>query len=630
MTRRIAVIEKDKCNPQGCGGYLCIRVSPGNRMGNEVFVIGPDGKAQVNEEVCTDAESITVKKCPFGAIHMVKLPEKLTDKPIHRFGADGFSLFSLPVPLFGQVNGILGINGIGKSTAVKVIAQLLKPNFGITAAGETEETQKESINKLIQMFRGSEAQVFFEKVRDRRIKVSMKPQAVDAIPKTFKGTAKELLQKVCGDGKKIDAAAAELELSDVLETDISKVSGGELQRIAIAAAVLKDKGATNVYLFDEPTSYLDIKQRIKVSNFLRKLAKPETAVVAVEHDLIVLDYLADSVHIMYGEAGAYGVASKPRPTRNAINAYLEGYLKDENMRFRQHGIKFESKPPKKTISKESLVKWDNLSKKLGKFHFTAAAGDLPKKHVIGVLGENGLGKTSFVKLLAGEIKPDTGSIHIGMRPMVQVGSSRLHNPADAGFVHSANGGIVSANIRISYKPQYIHSGEFGDKQVTDILTKAQNDSQLMARLEIEPLLLKKIAELSGGELQRVMIAKCLAEDADLYLLDEPAAYLDAEQRIAVSKLLRERMDMHGKTALVVDHDLLLIDYVSDMLMVFEGEPAIKGEAKGPFSMEDGMNSFLRSLNVTLRRDKDSNRPRINSPDSRLDREQKAEGKYYYS
>ncbi|MBI2550538.1 ATP-binding cassette domain-containing protein [Candidatus Woesearchaeota archaeon] len=308
------------------------------------------------------------------------------------------------------------------------------------------------------------------------------------------------------------------------------------------------------------------------------------------------------------------MASKPRPTRNAINAYLEGYLKDENMRFRSHGIKFESKPPKKAISKESLVKWGNISKKLGKFHFTAEAGDLPKKHVIGVLGENGLGKTSFVKLLAGEIKPDTGSIHVGMRPMV----------------HSANGGIVSANIRISYKPQYIHSGEFGDKQVTDILAKAQNDSQLMARLEIEPLLLKKVAELSGGELQRVMIARCLGEEADLYLLDEPAAYLDAEQRIVVSKLLRERMDLHGKTALVVDHDLLLIDYVSDMLMVFQGEPAIKGEAKGPFSMEDGMNSFLRSLNITLRRDKDSNRPRINSPESRLDREQKAEGKYYYS
>lgn len=593
--RRIAVIEKGKCNPQGCGGYLCIRVSPGNRMGKEVFVVGPDGKAQVNEDVCTDAESITVKKCPFGAIHMVKLPEKLTERPVHRFGIDGFSLFGLPVPLFGQVNGILGINGIGKSTAVKVIAQMLQPNFGLAAAGKAG-SEKKPADKLIQMFKGSEAQLFFEKVRDGKITVSVKPQAVDAIPKTFKGTAQQLLHSVCSDGKKVAAVAEELGVGDVLETDISKVSGGELQRIAIAAAVLKNDA--NVYFFDEPTSYLDIKQRIKASQFIRKLARPETAVVAVEHDLIIMDYLADSVHIMYGEAGAYGTSAQPKPARAAINTYLLGYLREDNMRFRQHEIKFEAKPPQKIIGKECLVKWDGISKKLGKFNLTAAAGELPKKHVIGVLGENGLGKTSFVKILAGEIKPDSGS--------------------------------MSVNVKISYKPQYIHETEKANEQATNILAKAQNDSQLMARLELEPLLLKKVSELSGGELQRVMIAKCLAEDADLYLLDEPSAYLDVEQRIAVSKLLRERIDMHGKTALVVDHDLLLIDYVADMIMVFEGQPAAAGEAHGPFTMEEGMNHFLKSLNITLRRDKDSNRPRINSPGSRLEREQKAEGRYYYS
>ncbi|HLD97494.1 MAG TPA: ATP-binding cassette domain-containing protein, partial [Candidatus Nanoarchaeia archaeon] len=265
MQRRIAVIEKEKCNPQGCGGYLCIRVSPGNRMGKEVFVTGPDGKAHVNEEVCTDAESITVKKCPFGAIHMVKLPEKLTDKPIHRFGKDGFSLFSLPVPIFGQVNGILGINGIGKSTAVKIVAQLLQPNFGIAAAATTagkEDKGKGDIAKLIQMFKGSQAQLFFEKVKEGNIRVSFKPQAVDAIPKTFKGTAQQLLRKLCSDDKKIASVAEELGISNVLETGVSQVSGGELQRIAIAAAVLKDNEKTNVYIFDEPTSYLDIKQRI--------------------------------------------------------------------------------------------------------------------------------------------------------------------------------------------------------------------------------------------------------------------------------------------------------------------------------------------------------------------------------
>ncbi len=590
--KRIAVIEKEKCNPQGCGGYLCIRVSPGNRMGNEVFVIGPDGKAQVNEDVCTDAESITVKKCPFGAIHMVKLPEELTDKPIHRFGIDGFSLFSLPVPLFGQVNGILGVNGIGKSSAVKIVAQMLKPNFG-----NPQEAPKDAIGKLIQLFKGSEAQAFFEKVKDGRIKVSVKPQAVDAIPKSFTGTARQLLSRVCNDKSKITNVSDELGIPDALDTDLDKISGGELQRVAIAAAVLKEDGS-NVFIFDEPTSYLDIKQRINAAKFIRAISSQEKAIMVVEHDLIILDYLADTVHIMYGEAGAYGIASKPRPTRNAINTYLEGYLRDENMRFRQNEIKFESKPAKKIAGKEALVSWSNVSKKLGKFQMTAEAGEIPKKHVIGVLGENGTGKTSFVRMLAGEIKADKGEI--------------------------------SANIAVSYKPQYIHSAHRSDELVTDILSRAQHDAQLMARLTIEPLLLKKVSDLSGGELQRVMIAKCLAEDADLYLIDEPSAYLDVEQRIAVSKTIRERMDLSGKAALVVDHDLLVIDYVSDLLMVFTGQPAISGHVNGPFNMEEGMNSFLKSLDITLRRDKDSKRPRINSPDSRLDREQKTEGRYYYS
>jgi ATP-binding cassette, sub-family E, member 1 len=593
--RRIAVIEKEKCNPTGCGGYLCIRVSPGNRMGKEVFVKGPDGKAQVNEDVCTDAESITVKKCPFAAIHMIQLPDKLTSMPTHRYGKDGFVLYKLPVPLFGQVTGILGVNGVGKSTAVKVIAQILDPNFGL---GDKKVGKKESLDKLIQMFKGTEAQVFFEKIRDGKIKIAYKPQAVDAIPKTFKGSVKKLLEEVRSDDGKINEIAEDLEISNVLDTAIDKVSGGELQRVAIAASVLKDPVGTNVYVFDEPTSYLDIKQRIKISKFIRRLAGPEKAIMAVEHDLIILDYLTDSVDIMYGEAGAYGVVSKHKPTRTAINTYLSGYIRDENMRFRDHEIKFEAKPPKKIINKESIVEWEDVEAKLGKFKLTANSGGLPKKHVIGVLGENGVGKTSFVKLLTGEIKSDKGK--------------------------------VSSKVSISYKPQYIHNEQNAEVIVSNLLGRALADPQLMLGLDLQPLLMKKVSELSGGELQRVMVARCLGEDADLFLLDEPSAYLDIEQRMAVSKLIRERMDVSGRTALVIDHDLLVIDYISDMLMVFEGEPAKSGEVHGPFKMEEGMNKFLSGLDITLRRDKDSQRPRINSHDSRLDREQKSTGKFYYS
>ena len=136
-------------------------------------------------------------------------------------------------------------------------------------------------------------------------------------------------------------------------------------------------------------------------------------------------------------------------------------------------------------------------------------------------------------------------------------------------------------------------------------------------------------ELSGGELQRVVTAGCLAKDSDLYLLDEPSAYLDVEQRLKVSKVIKDFMELKGKSALIVDHDLLFLGYLSDKLMVFEGTPSENGIVKGPFLMEEGMNIFLKKLNITLRRDKESLMPRINKEGSVLDREQKEDNKYYY-
>ena len=126
------------------------------------------------------------------------------------------------------------------------------------------------------------------------------------------------------------------------------------------------------------------------------------------------------------------------------------------------------------------------------------------------------------------------------------------------------------------------------------------------------------------------IAECLARDADLYLLDEPSAYLDVEQRLKVSKIIKDMMQIRKATALVVDHDLLFIDYLSNELIVFQGIPAVKGEIKGPMSMEDGMNLFLKDLKITFRRDEESHRPRTNKLESQMDSEQKRKGKLYYS
>ncbi|MBD3314085.1 ribosome biogenesis/translation initiation ATPase RLI [Candidatus Woesearchaeota archaeon] len=584
---RIAVIEKEKCHPMACGGYLCIRVCPVNRTGQDCIVKGEDTKASINTEFCTGC-GICPKKCPFDAIHIVNLPEALEKDPIHRYGENGFHLYSLPTPMFGKVVGVLGVNGIGKSTAIKILAGVMNPNLG------KEKEDEAGYDELIRYFKGTEAQNFFEKVRDGKIRISYKPQQVELIPKSFNGNVRELLSKVDEKGS-MEEIADLLDLREFLETDISKISGGELQRVAIAATVLKD---ANMYIFDEPTSFLDIKQRIKVSKFIRKLADEDTAVIVVEHDLIILDFMADLVNIMYGEKGAYGIVSLPKPTKAGINVFLEGYLKEDNIRFRDSQIKFSPRQAGKDVEKPALISWKGISKRMGDFHLSAEQGELKKRDVCGILGENGIGKTTFARILAGVVEKDSGE--------------------------------MDDTIKVSYKPQYLESEseEPVASYLQDAVVKFEN--QLIRPLNLNNLFDKKLSELSGGELQKVSIARCLSQDADLYLLDEPSAYLDVEQRLLISKIMRDIMEVNLKSCLVVDHDLLFIDYLSDDIIVFDGEPAKHGEVKGPFPMSDGMNSFLSGLNITMRRDAESNRPRINKPESQMDRKQKSEGKLYYS
>jgi ATP-binding cassette subfamily E protein 1 len=141
---------------------------------------------------------------------------------------------------------------------------------------------------------------------------------------------------------------------------------------------------------------------------------------------------------------------------------------------------------------------------------------------------------------------------------------------------------------------------------------------------------KEVNTLSGGELQRVAITACLAAEADMYLFDEPSAYLDSNQRMNAARTIRRMMEKTGRSGMIVDHDIYFLDMVSDSMMVFGGEPGHHGIGEGPLDMRDGMNKFLSAVDITFRRDADTNRPRINKPDSRLDREQKSKGEYYYA
>ena len=510
------------------------------------------------------------------------MPQELKTKIIHQYSKNGFILYRLPTPVFGKVTGIIGKNGIGKTTALNILANILKPNLG--------NLEKESsYDDLIKFFKGTESQIFFEKLKNNEIIVSYKPQKVDYIPLNYKGKVIDLLKKV-DEKNQLNEISKILQIDNILNNNINTLSGGELQRVAIAATSLKK---ANLYIFDEPSSYLDIKQRLNVAKFIRSLANENTAILVVEHDLIILDYLADLIYIMYGKESCYGICSQVKTAKPGINTYLEGYLKEENIKFRDKKIQFLVKPPIRKTAKVELNSWSKLTKKLGYFNLEISPGIINENEVIGILGENAIGKTTFIKLLAGVLNIDSGKIQ--------------------------------KKLKISYKPQYIQAN---NELVQNILKNIKKE--IILHLDLNDLAFKKVNELSGGELQKLSIASCLSQKADLYLLDEPSAFLDVEQRLIISKLIRDQMELNNTTALIVDHDIVFLDYISSKLLIFSGIPGKQGFTSGPFDVENGMNLFLKELHITMRKDPETNRPRINKLNSQLDRLQKSKGNLYYT
>ena len=586
---RVAAVNRGRCQPKKCNSE-CIRYCPVMKNGTEVIEYGEDGKIIIHEELCTGC-GICVHKCPYGAISIINLPEELEEDLVHQYGENGFRLFRLPTPKKGQVVGILGQNGIGKTSAISILSGNLVPNLG-----RIEE--KTEWDWIIDKYAGTELGDYLKKVADGKIRAALKPQYVDKLPIAYKGKVGQLLKNV--EERDLDAVVQRLHMEETMEKNIGEISGGELQKVAIAATMLKD---ADIYFFDEPASYLDISQRLEIAKIIRELSE-EKIVVVVEHDLAILDFLSDLVHLMYGKQGAYGVMANPRPVRNAINIYLSGFLPEENIRFRDKEIKFHPHPPKDMKESFVLIRYGELKKRLGNFELITSEGQIHQGEVIGVVGPNATGKTTFVKMLAGVLDPDEG--------------------------------WISAEAKVSYKPQYIKPDFEGTvyELLLSTIEGFQDDNffkiEIAHPLRLKDLYEKEVQSLSGGELQRVAIALCLGRDADIYLLDEPSAYLDAEERMNASKVIKRVMDKSGKSAMVVDHDVYLIDMVSDRIMVFSGEPGVKGIGEGPFHMREGMNRFLKNVGITFRRDNDTKRPRINKLDSRLDREQKSKGEYYYS
>ncbi|XP_023227384.1 ATP-binding cassette sub-family E member 1 [Centruroides sculpturatus] len=590
---RIAIVNSDKCKPKRCK-QECKKSCPVVRMGKLCIEVTPNDKiAAISEELCIGC-GICVKKCPFEAISIINLPSNLEKDTTHRYSQNSFKLHRLPTPRPGEVLGLVGTNGIGKSTALKILAGKLKPNLG-------RYNEPPDWTEILTYFRGSELQNYFTKILEDDLKAIIKPQYVDQIPKAVKGSVQQLLDKK-DEMKNQDIVCEKLDLKNVRGRNVEDLSGGELQRFACAMVCIQ---RADIFMFDEPSSYLDVKQRLKAAQAIRSLIHPDKYIIVVEHDLSVLDYLSDFICCLYGVPGAYGVVTMPFSVREGINIFLDGFVPTENLRFRDTSLVFKvaETATEEEIKRMCRYEYPKMRKRLGDFELAVDPGTFTDSEIIVMLGENGTGKTTFIRMMAGRLKPDEG------------------------------GEVPSLNI--SYKPQKISPKSQGTvrqllhEKIRDAYIHPQFVADVMKPLQIDNIMDQEVQNLSGGELQRVALVLCLGKPADVYLVDEPSAYLDSEQRLVAAKVIK-RFILHAKkTGFVVEHDFIMATYLADRVIVFEGIPSVNTKANTPQTLLAGMNKFLELLNITFRRDPNNFRPRINKLNSVKDIEQKKGGNFFF-
>ena len=250
-----------------------------------------------------------------------------------------------------------------------------------------------------------------------------------------------------------------------------------------------------------------------------------------------------------------------------------------------------------------MYKYPKMKKTFGLFSIEVEEGQVKQSEIIMLLGQNGMGKTTLFKLLTGNMLPDDKSVEI-------------------------------PNLRVSYKPQTL-SPKFQGTVKELLYTKLGGNlnsplfkTEVIKPMDIESLLDYPVQNLSGGEIQRVAIVLCLAKECDIYLIDEPSAYLDSEKRVIASKVMKKWIMITKRSALVVEHDFIMATYLADKIICFEGEPARKATCTSPQTLITGMNKFLQMMDVTFRRDPTNFRPRINKHESQKYQEQKKAGNYF--
>lgn len=604
----------DRCRPQKCG-LPCKISCPVNKIDKKCIVVDTKSKrAEISEQLCIGC-NICVKKCQFNAIHIENLPSALDSQVSFRYGPNSFKLHRLPSPRPGQVLGLVGENGTGKSTALQIMKGDLHPNFG-------DFTQELKTEEIIRRYRGTELQQYFSRLYKEELTVGLKIQYVDAIVKTKNAdkTVSQLVRKYAEKRpEQYEYMLGRLGMGPLLERQVNQLSGGEIQRFSLLYTLLR---GSDVTLVDEPSSYLDVRQRMASSEVIRAVVEGADGagryVVVVEHDLAVLDYMSDSVSVLYGQPGVYGIITLPYSCREGINIFLRGFIPTENMRFRREELRFhvqqtgaagdgaEDADAGRQAPAE-LNRYPAMTVRQGGFTLRVRPGRFCSGQITLLLGENGTGKTTFIRTVAG----------------ARQCAPQFERPGDE-----------LPRLAVSLKPQTLSPAfdgtvaELFAQKIPAAVADPAFQNAVVQRLSVGHLLDRAVRQLSGGELQRVATILALGKNASVYLIDEPSAYLDATQRLVVAKVIKRHILSTNRCGYIVEHDFLMTLYLADQVIVFEGQPGVECTANEPESLSSGMNRFLSFVGVTFRRDAQTLRPRVNKPGSAKDKDQKIQNLYF--
>ncbi|CAH6419359.1 Fe-S cluster-binding ABC transporter [uncultured virus] len=555
--KRIAIVDTLRCKPHKCKRE-CEKYCPVNAQGRQCITHTGKGIAEISEELCTGC-NICTKKCPFGAISIINLPTAL-GTVTHRYSANGFQLYGLPMPEKNSVLGLVGANGCGKTSAILILIGELIPNLGNL---QRVERNRRNLNLK---YRGTNVQNYLTEL-DKGLKIGYKPQNIQSLRDN---------KVLVGDLMSSDILQS-LDLEHIAERNCHDLSDGELQRVSIGIVLSKD---VDVLVFDEPCTYLDIHQRMAIARLIQ--ASSVTYKIVIEHDFTALDYMADKICLLYGSPGAFGNVTLPMTTAEGLNCFLDGFIAYSNTRFRSYALDFKFSRENMMIDRTIGITYPAFTVSYTNFTLTAIEGSITSGSITVLLGPNGSGKTTFIRTLSEKFK-----------------------------------GSVACKEQNTYldSPELVL--DFLMKRTNGMILDVNFKQEVMNPLHIDHLMDRQINTLSGGEMQKVALIATLGQTRDIYLIDEPSCYLDIESVLVVAKILKRFVINNHKYMFVVEHDFNLGIYLADNVLLFN-----QGAVSAPVSALSGFNQFLQTLEVTMRRDYNNYRPRINKPGSRNDTLQK--------